>query len=116
MPGIQSYLPQGMLSRDPLMPEVVEGVAEPRVRQPSVFVHFIQEDGNQTGLPVVTMNDLRVFISLEHEFQCCAAEEGKTRHIVVMSVKQSEVAEIVLRIRIFEEVFNIVDQSKMNVV
>src|SRR6266705_6359209 len=115
MPGIQSYLPQDMLSRDPLMPEVVEGVADPRVRHPNVFVHFIQEDGNQTGLPVVTMNDLRVFIRLEHEFQCCAAEEGKTRHIVVMSVKQSAVEEIVLRMRIYEEAFQIVDQSKINV-
>ena len=104
-----------MLSRDPLMPEVVEGVADPRVRHPNVFVHFIQEDGNQTGLPVVTMNDLRVFIRLEHEFQCCAAEEGKTRHIVVMSVKQSAVEEIVLRMRIYEEAFQIVDQSKINV-
>src|SRR5206468_12751005 len=115
MPGIQSYLPQDMLSRDPLMPEVVEGVADPRVRHPNVFVHFIQEDGNQTGLPVVTMNDLRVFIRLEYEFQCCAAEEGKTRHIVVMSVKQSAVEEIVLRMRVYEEAFQVADPSKINV-
>ena len=111
----QSYLPKGVFSRDPLMPEVMDGVADPRVRHPGVLVYFIEQDGNQTGLPVVTMDDLRVFISFEHEFQCCAAEECKTRDIVVVSVKQSAVEEIVLRMRINEEAFQVVGKSKINV-
>jgi hypothetical protein len=115
MGWIQANLAQNMFAIDTLVPEVVQCEADTRMAHAQALIDLVEEDGNERGLPIVAVDNVRVLIRLEHEFQCRAAEESKALNIVILAVKNFAIEKIVRRMRINEETFQPFHEPKVNV-
>jgi hypothetical protein len=62
------------------MAEVVNREADPLVRHSIMFVHLEQQHGHQSRLPIVTVDDVRALIGLQHKFESGLAEKGASAH------------------------------------
>ncbi len=78
---------------------------DPLVLHSGIFVHLEQQDGRQSRLPVVTVDDVGAFIGFQHVFQGSLAEEGEPHCIVVVPVGAGAVKEVIPRVRLDEEAF-----------
>jgi hypothetical protein len=81
----------------------MDGKADPLVRH-DLAVLLIKQDRDQSGLPVVTVNDIWALPGPEHELQGGLGEEREPLRVVCVSV-QAVPGEEVSRMRFDEEAF-----------
>ncbi len=111
---VQSDLSQYELSRHTLMSEIVKGVANAGVGHPQVLVHIEEEHRNETRLPVVTVDDIRVPARLQHEFESRPAEKGEPLRVVPVTIVYAPVEEVVVRMRVDEKALSAMDKAEEN--
>src|SRR5689334_16907558 len=115
MRRVQAYLAKNEIIGDTLMTDVVQCVAHAWVGHTQVFVHFKEQRRNESGLPVVAMDDIRVLVQFQHQFERGAIEEGESRRIVVMSIKDATVEEMLFGVRLDKEAFHPVNEPEVSV-
>ena len=97
------------------MAEVVKREADARVSHSKVLINFVKEHGHQSRLPIVAMNDVRMFVRFEHELERRAAKESEALDIVVVAVKDSAIEEVMMGVRIDEKTFQAFHESEIDV-
>ena len=100
---IQSGRPQDMFSGNGLMAKIVDGETDARMPHAQVLVYLVEQHRHQGGLPIVAMDDLRVFAALEHEFQSGPAEKGESQDVIVVAVNTPAIKEVIPRLRVDEK-------------
>ena len=105
---------QDMLTGDALVLEVMQRVANPRVSHAHPLVHLVEQDRDQPRLPVVAMNDVGVFVALEHELQRRLAEERKALVVVALPVKRAAMEEVLVGVRLDEEALSPVHEAEID--
>ena len=63
------------------MTEIVNSQTDPLLLHPERLIELEQQDRNESGLPVVAVNDLRPLAGPEHELERRPAEERKPRDV-----------------------------------
>ena len=106
--------PQHLHAADPLMLEVVDGEAGPRVVMPSCLVDLVQQHRYQGRLPVVAMDDVRMLAGLPQELHRRPGEEGEAQDVVRKAVDAAPVEEVVPRMRLDEETFASVHETEID--
>src|SRR6266581_2898540 len=84
------------------MTEVVYGQADPLRVHASALVLLVQQHRNESGLPVVAMDDVRPLAGLEHELHGRLAEEREAGRVVLIAVVAAALEEAVGRVRLDE--------------
>jgi hypothetical protein len=97
------------------MGDVVEGETDSGVAHADMLVDFVKEHRNQSRLPIVAMDDVRMLVGLEHEFHCCAAEESESVDVVMMAVKNAAIEKVVVGLWVDEETFQPFHEAEINV-
>ena len=115
MARIQSDLAQDVFTVDALVAEVVKGEADARMAHAKMLIDFVKEDGDERGLPIVTMDNVGMLVGLEHELQRGAGEESETFDVVMMAVKNAAIEKIVMGMRVNEETFQPFHEPEVNV-
>src|ERR1044071_2285161 len=105
MSGVQPDFAQDKVSSDPLMADIMEREADAWMVHPQVLVHFVEQHGDQGGLPIVTVDDIGVFIGFEHELERGTAEKAEALGIILVAVKDPTVEEIPVMVRLDKEAF-----------
>jgi hypothetical protein len=95
-----------------LMSEVVKGIANPGMRHAEILIHIVKQHRNDPGLPVMTVDNVRVLAGLQHKFQGGPAEKDETLRVVVMTVVNASVKEVPVRMGLDEEAFPSVDEPE----
>ena len=112
---IQSHLPKDIFSCHTLMFEIVQGIANPRVGHPQIFIYVRQKNRYQSGLPIVAMDNFWVLVRLEHKLQRCSTKEGKALNVIIVSVKYATVEEVLERMRFNKETLNTIHKTEVYV-
>src|SRR4051794_12227853 len=89
MRRVESDLPQHVFASHSLVAQVVQRVTGARMRHAQMRIHLVEEDWHQPCLPVMTMDDVRVLVRLEHELERCPAEESKSFNVIVLTVNSA---------------------------
>src|SRR5215471_13385039 len=84
------------------MAEVVNGVAHLLVRHDRTVL-LTEQDRDESGLPVMAMNDIGALISVDHEFDGSLGEESESFGIVCVSVQAFPAEEVCCRMWLYEE-------------
>src|SRR6266480_698512 len=98
MARVQSDSPQQLFTANSLMAHVMERETYPGMAHAQVLVHLVEQHRYQGRLPIVAMNDLRMFVGLEHELQGGAAKERETFAVIMVAVKDAAVEEIAIQV------------------
>jgi hypothetical protein len=77
-----------------------------------MLVNIEEEDRDDSRLPVMTVNDIRMLVRLQHEFKCCPAEKGEPFRIIVVAVINAAVEKVPVRMGFNEEAFPAVDKPE----
>ncbi len=75
-----------MISGDTLVPDVMEREAHPGMMHAEPGIHLIQQHRDKCRLPIVAVDDFRVFVGLEHELQGGTGEKRKPRRVIILPV------------------------------
>ena len=62
MGWVQTNLAEDVFTMDALMSQVVQGEADSRVAHAKMLINFVKEDGNECGLPIMTMDDVGMLV------------------------------------------------------
>jgi hypothetical protein len=101
--GVEADLAEDEIAGDALVSDVMESKADARVAHAEVLIDFVEEDGDESGLPIVAMDDVGVFIGLEHELEGGAGEEGEAFGVIGVAVEDAAVEEIAVEMGFDEE-------------
>ena len=112
---IQTDLPQDMFAVDALVAKVMERETDPRMAQAEMLINFIKKDGNKRGLPIVAMNNVRMLVRFEDEFQRRTAKESESFNVVIVPVKNPPIEKIVVRMRVDKKAFEALHEPEVNV-
>ena len=93
---IEPDLPKNLFTRDALMTDVVQGVADARMSHAQALIHFVEQHRHQTCLPVVAVDDVRVLSSLVHELERSTGEESEPLRIIAVTVQFAPAEEVVV--------------------
>ena len=63
----------------------------------------------------MTVNNIGVFICLQHKLQSGTAEKGETLRIIVISIKIAAIEKILLRMRLNKKTFQAIDKTKIDI-
>src|SRR5690349_815190 len=63
----------------------------------------------------MAMNDLRMFVGLEHELQRRPAKKGESFPIIMVAVKHAAVEEIAVQVRFDKETLEAIHPAEVNV-
>src|SRR4051812_8078770 len=102
---MQADLAQDVFARQSLVAEVVQRETNARMPHPEVLINLVKQHGDQRGLPIVTMDDLRMLVGLEHELKGRSREERKARIVIAMPIKNPPVEKLLRRMRLDEKTF-----------
>ncbi len=93
--------------------EIVQGIAHPGMGYAHILIHLKQKDRDQPRLPVMAMDNIRVFIRLQHKLQSGLAKETKTLRIIIISIQYATVEKILEGMAFNEETFCAIHKTKI---
>src|SRR5271169_5972207 len=96
------------------MPEVVQGVTNAGMGHAVILVNIKEEYRHDTRLPVVTVDNVGMLVRLEHKLKGRPAEKSKPLGIILMTVKNSSVEEVPVRMGFDKETFSSMGKTEKN--
>ena len=115
LPGVESHFPQQVLAPDPLVAYVVQRETHPRMMHPQLLIHLVEQHRHQGRLPVVAMNNIRMFVALEQELHRRPAEKSEAFSVIRVAVKDAPVEEIALRVGLDKEALQVIDHPEIDI-
>src|SRR5215510_3798866 len=74
---VQTDLTEEMFPVNSLVPYIMKRIADSWMSHPQVRVNLEKKWRNESRLPIVAVNDVRMLIRFEKELQSCPAEKSK---------------------------------------
>src|SRR6266404_6571551 len=105
---------QDALAANALVLEIMESVTDPRMGHAKPLKNFIKQHRHQSGLPVVAMDDVRVFVAFEHELESGTGKKSKALVIVSVTVENPPIEEVLIGMRLDEEAFAAMNEAEIN--
>src|SRR5208337_3835511 len=109
---VESYGTQYKLSDHSLMHEVVQGITDAGMGHAIILVQIKQEYRHDPGLPVVTVDYVRMLVRLEHKLKGRPAEKSKPLGIIAVTVKNTSIKEVPLRMGFDKKAFSSMDKTE----
>src|SRR5208337_2929921 len=76
------------------------------------LVHIKEKYRHDSSLPIVTMDYVGMPVRLEHKLKGRPAEKSKPFRIIVMTVKNTSIEEVLLRMGFDKKTFSSVDETE----
>ena len=83
-----------------------------RMPHPQVLINFVKQHRCQGRLPIMAVDDFRMFVGFKHELQRGPGEESEPGRVVTVPVEYAPVEKVVRRMGIDEEAFQSVHPSR----
>src|SRR5208283_2689406 len=103
---VESYSTQDIFTGHSLMLEVMQGETNPGMGHAITLVHIKEKHRHYSSLPVVAVDYVGMLVRLEHKLKGSPAEKSKPFRIIAMTVKNTSVKEVPLRMRFDEKTFS----------
>jgi len=79
-----------------------------------VLVNFVEQYWHQARLPVMTVNNIRVFVALQHELQRRSAKKRKPLIVIGLPIKCPSVEKVMGGMWFDKETFTPVNKSEID--
>jgi hypothetical protein len=109
---VESYGTQYKLPGHSLMLEVVQGITYAGMGHAITLVQIKEEYRNDPSLPVVTVDYVRMLVRLEHKFKRRSAKKSKPLGIIAVTVKNTSIKEVPLRMGFDKKTFSSMDETE----
>src|SRR5207247_31399 len=96
---------ENVTSASALMAEIMDRETDAGMPHAQVLIDFVKQHRHKSRLPVMAMNDLRLFTRFEHELEGGPAKKGESKQIIVVSINNSAAEEVVARVRVDKKAF-----------
>jgi hypothetical protein len=90
-------------------------VTDPGVGQAVMLVDAVEKDWNETGLPIMAMNNIGMLVGLEQEFKGGPGEKCEAFRIIAIAVKPISVEKMFVRVGLDKKALQSLCKAEVNV-
>ena len=114
-PRVQAELMQDVFPDPALMPQVVQGVADPGPVQAQGLVGLVEEDRNEPGVPVMAVDDVRVAPGLVEKLQQGPGIRGEAVRVVRLAMNDPPVKKVLGRLGVDKPAVDVIHLAPVKV-